>query len=80
MAVRYEGEAFAGYRCLGAVSVEFEVFTHAWYATIWADEAVDMKSIQSVRVRGRDFRVELQSFSGVSPSRFKGIGGPPWKA
>lgn len=78
MAQRFEAEAFAGYRRLGAVTVVFEVFQRVWYATVSSAETINMRNIERLRIGERDFRVEFQS-GERSPSRFKGLGSPPWK-
>lgn len=77
---RFEGEVFAGYRRLGAVSVEFEVYERVWYATVSCEQSIDMHAVERVRIKERDFRLEFQSGGGLGvPARFKGLSSPPWK-
>ena len=76
MVSSFDGEAFAGYRRLGPVSMECEVFQRGWYARINSAQPIDMKAIERVRIGERDFRVQFQDGSGQN-CLFKGSGTPP---
>ncbi len=76
MTSSFDGEAFAGYRRLGAVSMECEVFQRGWYAKIVSPEPIDMQAIERVRIGERDFRVSFQG-GAAGACRFKGSGTPP---
>ncbi len=79
MSDRYEGEAFAGYRRLGAVHIDFEVYHRDWFANLRSDAGIDMNAVEFIRIGDRDLRLNFQN-GNANEARFKGLGPPPWKS